>query len=172
MEKTKREEEEENSPAEQDPKLSRSTTLTALTRFGDAPPQLLKRQSIALNRVPKPTIPGFWTADWPRLLVLQSAVFSGSMRPVATVREVVRVESAGADTQKWADIQRWAARNPEILGGFLGEVKWGVRRGKRAITGLERRVRELETETWDREGAVEDLGGAKRGPLTGPVRVR
>lgn len=77
------------------------------------------------------------------------------MRPVATVREMLRVESAGAD------VHGWAGENAEVLGEFLRQFEEGVRGGRGVIAGLEGAVRELEGETWDREGAVEDMGGKK-----------
>lgn len=78
------------------------------------------------------------------------------MRPVATVREVLRVESTGGD------VQGWAGENPEALGRFLREFEGGVEAGRQEVEGLEGAVREFERETWDREGAVEDMGSAKR----------
>ena len=120
--------------------LPRSTTLSTLSRFGDTPHPL--------DALPK--IPPAWSTGSKALLLMQSAVLSGSMRPVATVREVLRVESTG-EAVGASDIGVVLRVFEEGFGGARGEVK-----------ALEGAVWELEGETWDREGAVEDLGTARK----------
>lgn len=88
--------------------------------------------------------------------MMQSAVFSAAMRPVATVREVLRVESTGDGSP-----EAGGSGNTEALGRFLRVFEDGVRAGREEVEGLEGAVREFERETWDREGAVEDMGSAK-----------
>lgn len=127
-------------------KLKPSATLTSLSRFGEDAPHTLPTLS---------QIPPAWSPGSKSLLLMQSAVLSASMRPVATVREMLRVESTGGDAQGRA------GEDPEAVGRFLRNFEEGVRAGREEVEGLEGAVREFERETWDREGAVEDTGGAR-----------
>ncbi|SPO04384.1 uncharacterized protein DNG_07069 [Cephalotrichum gorgonifer] len=103
-----------------------------------------------------PNIPSSSSAS-KNLINVHSAILSASQKPVAIVSQVLRVEG----TKGSGDLYSFAASKPAALGAFLRELEERSLRSKKELTALEQAVRDLETETWDREDAVEDMGSAK-----------
>ena len=71
------------------------------------------------------------------------------MTPLALVTNVISVHC-----RELRRPLRWSKHGDMLL--WQADT---VRKAARELGELERRVRELEQATWDREGAVEDTGG-------------